>query len=216
MRSLAIVPTYNERDNLQPLVRAVLAVEPALDVLVVDDASPDGTGALAGELAGHDPRVAVLHRAGKQQDLPRLLEAAETADLAIGSRNVPGGRAENWSPLRHLISKGGSLYARCLLGLPVRDCTSGFKCFRREVLAALDLDAVRSNGYSFQVEMNYLCHRAGFRIVEAPIVFPDRTAGKSKMSRRIVLEAALRVWQLRRETAAAAALPARPAAGEQL
>lgn len=232
--SLVIVPTYNERENLVPFVNAVLAVEPDLDLLVVDDNSPDGTGRLAGELAEREPRVKVLHRPGKlglgtayiagfryalahgyerivemdadfshrPEDLPLLLEASETADLVIGSRNVPGGRVENWSPMRHLISKGGSLYARLLLRLPVRDCTGGFKCFRRAVLEALDLDAVRSNGYSFQIELNYLCHRAGFRIVEVPIVFPDRAAGRSKMSRRIVLEAALRVWQLRLHPAA--------------
>jgi dolichol-phosphate mannosyltransferase len=133
----------------------------------------------------------------RPEDLPALLAAMDDADLAIGSRNIPGGRAEQWSPIRHVISKGGSLYARALLGLPVRDCTSGFKCFRREVLATLNLEGVRSNGYGFQVEMNYLTHRAGFRLKEVPIIFPDRTVGKSKMSMHIVLEAALRVWKLR-------------------
>ncbi len=135
----------------------------------------------------------------RPEDLPRLLALSTRADVVIGSRNIPGGRAENWSPLRHVISKGGSLYARMLLGLPIKDCTSGFKCFRREALATIDLERVASNGYGFQVEMNYLCYRAGLRFAEAPIVFPDRTAGRSKMSGSIVSEAATVVWRLRRE-----------------
>ncbi|MBV8909217.1 MAG: polyprenol monophosphomannose synthase [Gammaproteobacteria bacterium] len=233
MRSLVIIPTYNERENLESLLKGVLAADLSVDVLIVDDNSPDGTGELADGLAAVSNRVHVLHRASKlglgtayragfkyalardyeriiemdadfshrPADLPRLLLAAMTEDVVIGSRNVPGGRAENWSPLRHLVSKGGSLYARFMLSLPVRDCTSGFKCFRREVLECLDLDDVRSNGYAFQVEMNYLCHRAGFRITEVPIIFPDRKQGRSKMSKRIVIEAAALVWQLRRQSA---------------
>jgi dolichol-phosphate mannosyltransferase len=142
--------------------------------------------------------------------LPMLLGRAEReAEVAIGSRNVPGGRVENWPLLRRLISRGGSLYARLLLGLPVRDATGGFKCFRAEVLRQIDLDSIRSNGYAFQVEMNYRAHQAGFRISELPIVFPDRVAGDSKMSRRIVLEAALMVLRLR--VAAAPAPMATPA-----
>ena len=208
MRALVVIPTYNERENLEPLVRAVLA-PPAADVLVVDDASPDGTGDLADALARETGRVSVLTgRASRAwarptspasatpspaattvvemdadfshrpEDLPRLLHAAaDGADVVIGSRNVPGGRIVGWSPLRHAISKGGSRYARLLLGLPVRDCTSGFKCFRRRALEALDLDALRSNGYAFQVEVNYACARAGLRLAEVPIVFPDRTRG---------------------------------------
>jgi dolichol-phosphate mannosyltransferase len=231
MRSLVIIPTYNERDNLPTLAGAVLAIDPALDILVVDDASPDGTGTLAEQMAAETGRVHVLHRSGKQglgtayvagfrraladgyervvqmdadfshrpEDLPRLLAAAETADVVIGSRNVPGGRAVGWSPLRHAISRGGSLYTRLLLGLPVRDCTSGFKCFRREALARLPLSRLHASGYGFQVEVNYLCHRAGCRIVEVPILFPDRRAGRSKMSGRIVVEATGLVWQLRRQ-----------------
>ena len=232
VRTLVIIPTYNERANLESLIRAVLATDPGIDILVVDDSSPDGTGALAEALAKETGRVRVLHRAGKQglgtaylagfrfglghgydrlvemdadfshrpEDLPRLLRAAETADVVVGSRNVPGGQVEGWSWLRQLISRGGSLYARLLLGLSVQDCTSGFKCFRREALARLSLDQVRSNGYAFQVEMNYLCQQAGLRIVEVPIVFPDRAAGRSKMSWRIVLEAALLVWRLRQQS----------------
>lgn len=130
--------------------------------------------------------------------LPRLLACAEReADVALGSRNVPGGRVENWPLSRRLLSRGGSLYARALLGLPVRDCTGGFKCFRNEALRQIDLDAISSSGYAFQVELNYRCHQAGLRLVELPIVFPDRVAGSSKMSRAIVLEAALVVLRLR-------------------
>lgn len=229
VRALVVIPTYNERDNLARLVAALLKEAPSVEILVVDDASPDGTGEIAEALGRETGRVRVLHRAGKQglgtayvagfeyalsedydyviqmdadfshrpQDVPRLLEAIRSADLAIGSRDVPGGRAENRSLLRRFISKGGSFYARTLLDLPVKDCTAGFKCFRREVLEALDLDDVKSNGYGFQVEMNHLSNRAGFRIVEVPIVFPDRTAGQSKMSWRIFLEAATLVWKLR-------------------
>jgi dolichol-phosphate mannosyltransferase len=139
----------------------------------------------------------------RPQDLPRLLQAVDSADLVIGSRNVPGGRTKNWSLLRQSVSKGGSFYARTVLGLPIRDCTSGFKCFRREVLEAVDFADVKSNGYGFQVEMNHICHRAGFRIVEVPIVFPDRSTGRSKMSWRIFSEAAVLVWKLRMRRAPA-------------
>jgi dolichol-phosphate mannosyltransferase len=130
-------------------------------------------------------------------DLPRLLEATNYADLVIGSRWVRGGGIINWSPLRRAISRGGSLYARFLLGVPVKDLTSGFKCFRREALASLDLDLLKSNGYGFQVEVNYICSKAGFRLKEVPIIFPDRVRGKSKMSGKIVLEAMGVVWKLR-------------------
>jgi dolichol-phosphate mannosyltransferase len=229
MRTLVIIPTYNERENLQPLVEAVLAVDSDLHILVVDDNSPDGTGDLAERLARDTGRVYVLHRAGKQglgtaylagfkyalqqdygfivemdadfshrpEDLPRLLAAARGADVVVGSRSVQGGRVENWSLLRRVISRGGSLYARLALGLTVRDCTSGFKCFRRDVLAKLNLDGVHSNGFGFQVEMNYLCQRAGFQLAEVPIIFPDRRAGVSKMSGRIFIEAFALVWRLR-------------------
>lgn len=228
MRTLVIIPTFNERANIMPLVDALMAVHETLDLLIVDDASPDGTGMLADEIARDNPHVTVLHRATKQglgtayiagfrhalahgyerivemdsdfshrpEDLPRLLAATETADIAVGSRNIPGGRIENWPPLRRAVSKGGSLFARLVLGLPMRDCTSGFKCFRREVLATLDIDRVRSNGYGFQIEVNNLCHRAGFRIAEVPIIFPDRQRGASKMSATIVAEAAMVVLRL--------------------
>jgi dolichol-phosphate mannosyltransferase len=229
MKTIVIIPTFNERDNLVPLVWAVLASDPDLDILVVDDNSPDGTGELADALASETPHVRVLHRTGKQglgtayvagfryalasgyervvemdadfshrpEDLPRLLAAAATADVVVGSRNVPGGQVIGWSPLRQLISKGGSFYARLLLGLPIRDCTSGFKCFRRTALEAIDVGNIHSNGYAFQVEVNHACLRAGLRFAEVPITFPDRARGSSKMSWRIVVEAALLVLGLR-------------------
>ena len=228
-RGVVVIPTYNERENLGRLVGQILRSQPELDVLVVDDNSPDGTGDIADELALREPRVAVLHRTRKDglgsaylagfrraltgpydyvaqmdadfshrvEDLPGLIAAAGTADVAIGSRSVPGGHAVDRSPMRRLVSAGGSAYARLLLGLPVRDCTGGFKCFRREALLGIDLDAVRSRGYAFQVEMNHLCHRAGLRLVEVPIVFPDRVAGHSKMTWRIFIEGWLAVIRLR-------------------
>jgi dolichol-phosphate mannosyltransferase len=231
-RGIVVIPTYNERENLAPLVRQILSSRPDLDVLVVDDSSPDGTGQIADALAAGEPRVAVLHRAGKDglgsayvagfrralashydyvaqmdadfshrvEDLAGLIAAVETADVAIGSRSVAGGHAVDRSPLRRLVSAGGSLYARGLLGLPVRDCTGGFKCFRRQALMRIDLDRVREKGYAFQVEMNHRCHRAGLRLVEVPIVFPDRVAGRSKMTWRIFVEGWLAVLRLRLES----------------
>ena len=229
MRPLVVVPTYNELDNLPPLVERILA-DPAFSVLVVDDASPDGTGRVAQELAERFPgRMQVLHRSGKQglgtaylagfryalehrfdpviemdadfshdpADLPRLLQAARDADLVLGSRYVPGGRTENWSRTRRLISRFGCWYSRTVLGLPYRDLTGGFKCFRRRTLEILDLERVHSNGYSFQIELTYRCHRRGLKIVEVPIVFRERRSGRSKMSKGIVLEAMLLVWRLR-------------------
>jgi len=227
-RTLVVIPTYNERDNLPRLLPEVLAVDPSLDVLIVDDASPDGTGDIADGIALGDARIRVLHREGKlglgtaylagfadalvrgyarvvemdadfshrPADLPRLLEAtagADAAHVAIGSRLIPGGQVVGWSALRHTVSKGGSLLARLVLGLPVRDCTSGFKCFRREALEMLDLASLRSNGFAFQVEVNYACTYAGLQLVEVPITFRDRTQGASKMSWHIVAEA---IWIL--------------------
>ncbi len=229
-RTLIIIPTYNERDNLTPLFTQIHAALPAADILIVDDNSPDGTGELADSLAAKHPSIKVLHREGKlglgtayiagfrhaitsgydyvfEMDadfshdpcyLPSLLGAAvEGADVVIGSRRVPGGGTENWGLGRQLISAGGSLYARTILGLPVQDLTSGFKCFRRSVLEAIDLESVRSNGYSFQIEMTYRAIKGGFRVVEVPIVFVDRRAGQSKMSRSIFLEAMGMVWRMR-------------------
>ncbi|HJZ87466.1 MAG TPA: polyprenol monophosphomannose synthase [Polyangia bacterium] len=229
-RILICVPTYNERDNLEALVQTVHSVVPEAHLLVVDDNSPDGTGQLADQLAAREPRIQVLHRAGKlglgtaylegfrrglaqgyeflfEMDcdfshdpryLPDLLLAAQSgADLAVGSRYVAGGGTRNWGLGRKLVSRGGSLYARTILGVKVRDLTSGFKCFRRRVLEALPLDSVRTQGYGFQIEMTYRALRAGFRVVEVPIVFVDRRVGQSKMSRAIFLEAMTMVWALR-------------------
>jgi dolichol-phosphate mannosyltransferase len=225
-----VLPTYNEAENVEPFVTAVLAKLPAAArVLIVDDDSPDGTGRIADRLAAEHEAVDVLHRPRKEglgpayiagfrralaagaglvlemdsdfshepAYLPRLLDAAQRADVAIGSRYVPGGGVGDWGPLRRGISRGGSAYARRVLGVEVRDLTGGFKCFRREVLEAIDLDAVRSRGYAFQVELTYRAIQRGFRVVEVPIVFRDRRVGASKMSRSIVLEAIWRVPLLR-------------------
>jgi dolichol-phosphate mannosyltransferase len=225
-----VLPTYNEAENLEPLVAAALANLPeSARVLVVDDSSPDGTGELADRLAAAEPRIEVLHRAEKEglgpayiagfrhalaagagrilemdsdfshdpADLPRLLAATEEADIAIGSRYVSGGGVENWSRLRQAISRGGSAYARLVLGIDVRDLTGGFKCFRRQVLETIDLDAIASRGYAFQVEMTYRAVELGFTVAEVPIVFRERRAGASKMSRSIVAEAAWQVPKMR-------------------
>ena len=228
-RALVCLPTYDERENLGPMVEAVLAASPGIEILVVDDDSPDGTGRLADEIAAREPRVHVLHRVRKEglgraylagfawalerdyglvlemdcdfshhpRYLPAMLAAAEQADLVLGSRYVPGGGTVNWGLGRKLISRGGSLYARLILGLAVRDLTGGFKCFRREVLEAVDLPSVECSGYAFQIELTFRAARRGFRIAEIPIVFEDRRVGRSKMSRRIVLEAIRKVWSIR-------------------
>jgi dolichol-phosphate mannosyltransferase len=229
-RTLIATPTYNERDNLPLFVRQVRAALPEAHVVVIDDASPDGTGDVADELARADTHVHVIHRPGKlglgtayveafrwglergferffEMDadlshdpkyLPDFVRALDDgADLVIGSRNVPGGGVEGWGLGRHVISKGGSLYSRTILGLPVRDLTSGYKAFTRRALESIDLQAVRSNGYSFQIELTYRVLKKGLRVIEVPIVFVDRRAGQSKMSRRIFIEAVGVVWKLR-------------------
>jgi dolichol-phosphate mannosyltransferase len=231
-RSLVVLPTYNERENIEPIVTAILGQATDLEVLVVDDNSPDGTGAIVDRLAAaHPQRVHVMHRAGKRglgtayiegfgwalardydyvfemdadfshdpADLLRLRSPLVNgrADASVGSRWVPGGGTRNWSFLRTFISRGGSVYARLILGVPVRDLTSGFKCFSRRVLERLDLETVGSNGYAFQVEMNFRCHRHGFRVAEVPIMFVDRRVGKSKMGSHIVTEAMTMVLKLR-------------------
>ncbi len=230
-RALIVTPTYNERDNLEPFLAGVFRWAPKADVLVVDDASPDGTGSLADEIAARDERVRVMHRPGKMglgsayltafaeglkradydaflemdtdlshdpQYLPQFFAALDRgADAVIGSRNIPGGGVEGWGLGRHLISKGGSLYSRAILGLPIKDLTSGYKAFRRPALEALDLPSVRSEGYSFQIEVTYRLVRKGFRVEELPIVFVDRRQGASKMSRKIFVEAIGVVWKLR-------------------
>ncbi len=228
--ALVIIPTYNERDNLGPISTAALAADPRVDVLVVDDNSPDGTGQLADELAAKEPRIRVLHREKKEglgraylaafkwalekkyqyiiemdadfshdpRYLPTLIdEAASGTDLVLGSRYVTGGGTVNWGVARQLISQGGSLYARTILGVGIRDLTGGFKCFNRRVLEGIDLDHVQSAGYGFQIELTYRTLQKGFTVKEVPIVFEDRRVGQSKMSRKIFLEAFTVVWKLR-------------------
>jgi len=227
VHTVVCLPTYNERENVERMVRAL--GEHGVSVLVIDDNSPDGTGELADRLARELAHVEVLHRERKEglgpaylagfrraladgaevilemdcdfshdpADVPRLVAAAGEADLALGSRYVPGGSVGNWGLLRRAVSAGGSLYARLLLGVGVRDLTGGFKCYRRAVLETIDLDAISSKGYAFQVETTYRALRAGFRVVEVPIRFVDREQGGSKMSRRIVLEAIWKVPALR-------------------
>ena len=227
MQATVCLPTYNERENVERMVRAL--VERGVDVLVVDDNSPDGTGQIADRLAGELDGVSVLHRAKKEglgpaylagfaraladgaelvlemdcdfshdpDDVPRLVAAAEDADLVLGSRYVPGGSIPNWGLVRRFISRGGCLYAQVLLQTRARDLTGGFKCYRRRVLETIDLDAIDSKGYAFQIETTYRTLRKGFRVVEVPITFVDREEGGSKMSRAIVLEAVWKVPLLR-------------------
>ncbi len=232
MRAMVCLPTYNERENLEPMVRALgeqLDIERD-KVLVVDDNSPDGTGRAADALADELPWVGVLHRPGKAglgpayiagfrralaagaelvleidcdfshdpKDVPRLIASCEAgADLTLGSRWVKGGGTVNWGPGRTLVSRGGSIYARTILGVGVRDLTGGFKCFRRAVLEGIDLDAIAAKGYGFQIEATYRALRAGFKVVEIPITFVDRRVGESKMDGSIVVEAMLQVPALR-------------------
>ncbi len=227
MPPVVIIPTYNERENLEAIVTAVLAQ--GAHALVVDDASPDGTGELAEALKSQYPgRVDVLHRHGPrgfgraslegmqmalrssctlicQMDadgshdpahLPALFEAANTADLVVGSRYVPGGAARNWPRRRRLLSAGVNWYVRAVTGLSTRDCTAGYRCWRRETLLAIDRAAIRAEGYAFQVEMLYATVRRGLRVVEVPITFVERRAGQSKMSRRVILESLIAPWRL--------------------
>jgi dolichol-phosphate mannosyltransferase len=229
-RAVVIVPTYNERDNIVRLVGEVLEQDFRLDVLVVDDGSPDGTGEVVQGMVARNPRVNLIERAGKMglgtaylagfrwaiergyqyvfemdadfshdpKHLPEFLRAIEKADLVLGSRYM-GGRVTvvNWPMARLFLSYAANIYARAVTGLRIDDATGGFKCFRREVLEAIDLSAIKSNGYAFQIEMTFRAWKRGFRISETPIVFHDRTEGESKMSKRIVREAIWMVWRLR-------------------
>jgi dolichol-phosphate mannosyltransferase len=227
-KTLVIVPTYNEKDNLPPLIERVMRHPTDVEVLVVDDNSPDGTGKLADEIAAKNPRVHVLHRAQKSglgraylagfkwalerdyefifemdgdfshnpDDIPTLLQAAQAADLAIGSRYKDGIRIINWPLRRLMLSKGAANYVQIVTGMRISDPTAGYKCFRRSALQSLDLDKVRSDGYSFQIEMTHKLWRRGMRIVEVPIIFSDRFQGSSKMSFRIMAEAFWMVWRL--------------------
>ncbi|SNB45270.1 polyprenol monophosphomannose synthase [Geobacter sp. DSM 9736] len=229
MKAIVVIPTYNERDNIENLVQEVLAQHPDIHVLIVDDNSPDGTGIMADRLASENKRVRVIHREGKlglgsayrrgfqealtlgadfiiEMDadfshdpamLPRFIEKMQQYDLVIGSRYLNGVSVVNWPLRRLMLSYFASIYTRVITGLRISDCTSGFKCFSRRVIQAIDLNNIKSDGYSFQIEMNYRCMEKGFRIGEIPIIFIDRHAGSSKMSKRIVREAVVMVWKLK-------------------
>ena len=228
-RALIIFPTYNERDNIEKIVHAVLPLDPRIHVLIVDDSSPDGTGEIADRLAGREEKVNVLHRDAKQglgkayiagfkwaierkfdfifemdadfshgpEYLKDFLREIRDHDLVIGSRYISGVNVINWPMPRLLLSYYANVYTRIIAGVPLRDATGGFKCFRRAVLEAIDLDEVRSTGYSFQIEMSMRALKKGFRIKEIPIIFVDRVAGTSKMSKKIMREAIWMVWLLR-------------------
>ncbi|MCI0345304.1 MAG: polyprenol monophosphomannose synthase [Chloroflexi bacterium] len=247
-RPWVVLPTYNEAENLPGIVAAILAALPGSSLLVVDDASPDGTGRIADELAGREPRVRVLHRPGKQglgrayldgfraalaenasiviqmdadwshdpAALPSLVApiAGGTADLAIGSRYTRGGRVEDWGVGRRLISRGGSLFAKIVLGLRPSDLTGGFKAWRATTLAAIPFQGIHAGGYVFQIEMTHRASRAGARVAEVPITFRDRRVGQSKMSRRIIVEALIVVLRLRLEALRRPRPPA-PSPGER-
>jgi dolichol-phosphate mannosyltransferase len=229
-KALIVTPTYEERENLPVFVKSVLGVLPGANIMVVDDASPDGTGEVADEIAKKDERVFVMHRARKlglgtayveafgwglersydyffemdtdmshdPKHLPAFFAAFERgADVVAGSRNIPGGGVEGWGLGRHVLSKGGSLYSRVVLGVGVRDLTTGYKAFTRRALESIDLGSVHSSGYSFQIEMTFRALQAGLNVVEVPIIFSDRRVGQSKMDRKIFLEAIGVVWRLR-------------------
>jgi dolichol-phosphate mannosyltransferase len=230
VNALVVIPTFNEAESVEEVLDRVLRADPRVDVLVVDDGSPDGTAKLVLARAEGQPRIHLMERSGKQglgaayragfawglergyaalvemdadlshppDRLPALLDGLGSADLVIGSRYVPGGRTVNWSRLREAISRGGNAYVRLALRMPVHDCTAGYRAYRREVLEALPVEAVQSNGYCFQVEMAHRTWQEGFRVVEVPITFTERVSGVSKMSRQIVAEALWRVtlWPL--------------------
>ncbi len=229
MRALVIIPTYNEKENIEKIVPAVLGTDPCLSVLIVDDNSPDGTGQMADRMVSANDRIFVLHREKKSglgqaylagfkwglekgfdylfemdadfshdpKYLPDFLQAINEADLVIGSRYISGVNVINWPMGRLLLSYYANVYSRIVTGMPVRDATGGFKCYRRQVLQAIDLSKVRSNGYAFQIEMSFRALKKGFRLKEIPIVFVDRREGTSKMSKKIVREAVWMVWRLR-------------------
>ncbi len=229
MKAMVVVPTYNERDNIERLVADILAQDEGIEVLVVDDDSPDGTGEIVDRMAAGNPRLHALHRPGKlglgsaycdgfrlaldkgaeyivEMDadfshdpamLPVFFERMKDFDLVIGSRYLNGISVVNWPLRRLMLSYFANVYTRFITGLKISDCTGGFKCFRRAVLESIDLSRIKSDGYSFQIEMNYRCVENGFRIGEIPIIFVDRHAGSSKMSRKIVREAVFIVWKLK-------------------
>ena len=229
MKTLVVIPTYNERENIERLVREIMLQGDDIDTLIVDDNSPDGTGAIIDRMAAGNPRIHVIHRAGKlglgsayregfkyalekgaeyiiEMDadfshdpsmLPVFLEKIKEFDVVIGSRYLNGVSVVNWPIRRLILSYCASVYTRMITGLTISDCTGGFKCFRRNVLESIHLDEIKSDGYSFQIEMNYRCVEKGFRLGEIPIIFIDRHAGMSKMSKKIVREAVVIVWKLK-------------------
>jgi dolichol-phosphate mannosyltransferase len=229
VQTIIVIPTYNERDNIARLASQVLAQGEGIELLVVDDNSPDGTGELVEQMAAADPRIHVLHRSGKlglgsayregfrvalqlgaeyifEMDadfshdpamIPLFLDKIKECDVVIGSRYLHGVSVVNWPIRRLILSYAANVYTRIVTGLQISDCTGGFKCFRRQVLEAIDLGKIRSDGYSFQIEMNFRCVERGFRVGEVPIIFIDRHAGTSKMSKKIVREAVVMVWKLK-------------------
>ncbi len=228
-KTLVIVPTYNEKGNIKALAEDILGLKKGLDLLFIDDNSPDGTGQIADDLASRHDEISVIHRPGKAglgrayvtgfkhalengydsvitmdadlshdpKYLPEFLQKLESYDLVVGTRYIKGGGVVNWPWYRKLISRGGSVYTRLISGMPLHDTTGGFNGYRREVLETIHPEDIRSEGYSFQIEMKFRSWKAGFRIVEVPIVFVDRTTGRSKMSRKIFIEAIFMVWKLR-------------------
>lgn len=229
MKTLVIIPTYNEKENIQPIISAVLEHNPQVHILVVDDNSPDGTASIVKELQKKSNQLHLLSRPGKQglgkayiagfkwglensydamvemdadfshrpQDLTLIIEKLSQHDFVIGSRYVPGGRTVNWGLLRKIISRGGGIYSRLILGFPIQDWTGGFNGWKKQVLEKINLDSITANGYSFQIELKYKALKNGFHGIESPIVFEDRRVGQSKMSLPIVLEAFYKVWQIR-------------------
>ncbi|QDK45155.1 polyprenol monophosphomannose synthase [Bdellovibrio sp. ZAP7] len=229
MKTLIVIPTYNEKENVQTIVPAVFAQNLGVDILVVDDNSPDGTGSIVREMQKSLPQLNLLSRPGKQglgkayiagfrwgidqgyeaivemdadfshrpEDLGPLLNTLKNNDFAVGSRYVEGGRTVNWGIMRKIISRGGGIYSRLILGFPLNDWTGGFNAWKKETLIGIDLATVESNGYSFQIELKYKAMKKGFKGAESPIVFEDRRVGQSKMSLKIVLEAFWRVWLMR-------------------
>src|ERR1041385_7074332 len=226
---LVVTPTYDEADNIEKFIGQVLAQSPDIEMLIVDDNSPDGTGDIVEKIMAQNPRIHLLRRAGKMglgtayvegfkyaiahkfdyvfemdadfshnpEEIPRFLEKMKTKELTVGSRYPNGVRVVNWPIRRLILSYAANLYTRIITGMPIKDATGGFKCFRREVLEAIDLGKVRSNGYAFQIEMNFKVWSKGFKVIEHPIIFVDRQSGVSKMSRSIVYEAVFMVWKLK-------------------
>jgi dolichol-phosphate mannosyltransferase len=228
-KTLVVTPTYNEADNIEKFIGQVLAQHPSVEMLIVDDNSPDGTAAIVEKMMEREPRIHILKRPGKMglgtayvdgfryaiargydyifemdadfshnpEEVPKFLAKAKECDLVIGSRYTNGVRVVNWPIRRLILSYSANVYTRIITGMPLKDATGGFKCFRRRVLEAIDLDRVHSNGYAFQIEMNFKAYSKGFKLCELPIIFADRTSGQSKMSKKIVYEAVFMVWKLK-------------------